>query len=78
MGVSDLVIWLAFAAAQLADVWTTNRALRAPGLKEAHPLWRWVQRRMGRAWWIVPACWPERVWRWACGGRWHPSYLSGS
>lgn len=49
----DLLIWIAFALAQLADVWTTNKALNTRGLKEAHPLWRWVQARMGRAWWVA-------------------------
>lgn len=49
----DAAIWLAFAVAQIADVLTTNAALRKPGLKEGHPLWRWVQRRFGRAWWVV-------------------------
>ena len=49
----DLLIWTAFAAAQLADIWTTNKALRTPGLKEGHPLWRWVQARMGGSWWIA-------------------------
>lgn len=50
---TDVLIWIAFALAQLADVWTTNKALRTPGLKEAHPLWRWVQARMGGAWWVA-------------------------
>lgn len=46
---TEAIIWIAFAAAQMADIWTTNRALKA-GLYEANPIWRWVQDRLGRAW----------------------------
>lgn len=35
---TEAIIWLAFAAAQMADIWTTNRALKA-GLYEANPIW---------------------------------------
>ena len=71
----DLLIWLAFAAAQLADIWTTNKALRTPCLREGYPLWRRVQARA----WAFGGRWtrslplpssrsPSRRWRRITGG----------
>lgn len=42
------------AALQVADVWSTNRALRA-GAREGNPLIAWLMARLGRAWWLGKA-----------------------
>lgn len=51
MGWPDPIIWIAFGAAQWADVITTRRGLDL-GLREMNPIWRWFQERLGRAWWV--------------------------
>jgi len=51
MSAVDIIIWIAFAVAQLGDVLTTRRFL-ALGIAEAHPWWRKVQDRLGRLWWV--------------------------
>ena len=52
---SDLTVALAaYALAQIADVVTTNRALRSGG-REANPVIRWAMARTGRAWPLVKA-----------------------
>ena len=56
------LIWIAFAAAQLADVLTTNRFL-ALGIAEANPWWAWTQRRLGKWWWV-----PRLLLAWALAG----------
>ncbi|MFB9149527.1 hypothetical protein [Roseovarius ramblicola] len=56
------LIWIAFAAAQLADVLTTRRFL-ALGIREASPWWRWVQAHLGWWWWV-----PRLVVAWALAG----------
>ncbi len=48
----ELAIWAAFAVAQIADVVSTARFLRL-GIKEANPIWRRMQERLGKAW-VVP------------------------
>ena len=48
----ETLIWVLFAATQLADIRTTNIALSHPGIKEAHPIWRRIQDRFGRFWWV--------------------------
>ncbi len=47
----EALIWMAFAAAQLGDVLST-RAFLTRGVTEAHPVWRWMQARLGRWWWV--------------------------
>lgn len=63
----DALLWIAFALAQLADVLTTRRALAA-GLREVNPIWRWMQARLGRSWWV-----PRIAGAWALAGAlwWH-------
>ena len=48
---THIIVWVAFGLAQIADVLTTRAALQR-GLSEAHPLWRWMQDRLGKAWWF--------------------------
>jgi len=43
------MIWLAFIASQIADVWTTLRFLKR-GVAEANPAIRWLMQRFGRGW----------------------------
>jgi hypothetical protein len=41
-----------FLALQIADIVTTNHALRIPGIWEANPLTAWAQAKLGAAWWL--------------------------
>lgn len=43
------MIWLAFIASQIADVWTTLRFLKR-GVAEANPAIRWLMQRFGKGW----------------------------
>lgn len=40
----EIAIWIAFFAAQLADVWTTNKVLSQGG-REANPVVKWLMDR---------------------------------
>jgi hypothetical protein len=41
-----------FLALQIADIVTTNHALRIPGIQEANPLMAWAQAKLRTAWWL--------------------------
>jgi hypothetical protein len=41
-----------FLALQIADIVTTNHALRIPGIWEANPLTAWAQAKLDAAWWL--------------------------
>jgi hypothetical protein len=41
-----------FVALQIADIVTTNHALRVPGMWEANPLMAWSQAQLGAIWWV--------------------------
>jgi hypothetical protein len=56
-----LLAWLFFVAAQVADVVTTNRGLKLPGVTEANPVIAWCMARFGRAWWVPKAVFPVAV-----------------
>lgn len=47
---TEILIWIAFWLAQIADVLTT-RAFLEKGIPEANPIWRWMQDRIGDKWW---------------------------
>lgn len=48
----DIIIWIAFALAQIADVLTTRRLLDQGG-RELNPVVAFFMGRMGRQWWIA-------------------------
>ena len=41
-----------FVALQIADVFTTNYALRIPGVWELNPLMAFSQAKLGAVWWL--------------------------
>lgn len=45
----EIAIWIAFIAAQLADVWTTNKVLSQGG-REANPVVKWFMDKGLWAW----------------------------
>ena len=50
-----LAYWLTlalFLASQIADIVTTNHALRIPGIREANPLMARARAKLGAAWWL--------------------------
>ncbi|MET4128648.1 hypothetical protein [Roseovarius sp. MBR-6] len=51
MSALEILVWVVFGLAQLGDVLTT-RAFLNRGVTGAHPLWRWMQARLGRWWWV--------------------------
>lgn len=46
------IILTFLAILQIADVLSTNAALRRPGIYEANSVMAWIQARLGRAWWV--------------------------
>jgi hypothetical protein len=51
MSAMEVAVWAAFGLAQLGDVLST-RAFLKRGVTEAHPLWHWMQARLGKWWWV--------------------------
>lgn len=52
MAYTEIVI-IFFVVTQLLDIWTTNKALKLPNLREGNPLMRFFQDRFGK-FWAVP------------------------
>ena len=46
------LLLLLFIGLQIADVVTTNYALRIPGISEANPLMALAQAKLGAIWWL--------------------------
>lgn len=47
-----LLLLILFIGLQIADVVTTNYALRVPGIWEANPLMAIAQAKLGAVWWL--------------------------
>ncbi len=47
-----LLLLILFVGLQIADVVTTNYALRVPGIWEANPLMALAQAKLGAIWWL--------------------------
>lgn len=43
---------IAVALGSLVDVWTTNRALKIPGNREANPIMQKFMAMVGKLWWL--------------------------
>jgi len=48
----EIIVWVLFAAAQLADVRSTNTFLPMPEIEEKNWLWHKVQLALSSEWWI--------------------------
>tara|TARA_R110002096_G_scaffold49122_4_gene130026 strand:+ start:124 stop:414 length:291 start_codon:yes stop_codon:yes gene_type:complete len=53
MNFTDAFVWGFFLLAQLADIYTTVYALRAPRAREANGIIAWLMAKLGKGWIVV-------------------------